>query len=402
MTNATTKYIYDAEGRRVAKENSGTGAVTASYILSLGGDQLDEINGSGAWQHSNIFAMGKLYATYGAEQSQQTTRFHLTDWLGTRRVDLPPSGNATLSCFSYPFGDAYTSGLSCTGSDTDITEQHFTGKQRDNETGNDDFGARYYSSNMGRFLTADDSSDQNPFSPQSWNLYAYGKNGPLIGVDEDGHQYTVCDKNGGNCSHMSDKTFEDDEARDRQNGEYFQGGVMFHRDADGKDVTDGFFVWDGPDARLTPEQLGQIGNEGIGAINWFGKQMLINAATDGLLGVGFKAFEASPLATQIGRNALKGSAGEATVNAMLRLRGYKVVGGQVTVRTTAGIRYVDYIVEKGGEYFAIEVKTGDAVRNASQLTKDGLMESAGGVIGNNGGILQGQTLKLKTIEMRPF
>ena len=65
MTNATTKYIYDAEGRRVAKENSGTGAVTASYVLSLDGDQLDEINNSGAWQHSNIFAMDKLYATYG-------------------------------------------------------------------------------------------------------------------------------------------------------------------------------------------------------------------------------------------------------------------------------------------------------------------------------------------------
>jgi hypothetical protein len=99
---------------------------------------------------------------------------------------------------------------------------------------------------------------------------------------------------------------------------------------------------------------------------------------------------------------MKGAAGEATVNAMLRMRGYKIIGGQVTVRTTAGIRYVDYIVEKGGEYLAIEVKTGDAVRKASQLTKDGLMESAGGTIGNNGGALQGQTLKLKTIEMRPF
>jgi hypothetical protein len=59
-------------------------------------------------------------------------------------------------------------------------------------------------------------------------------------------------------------------------------------------------------------------------------------------------------------------------------------------------------VEKRGEFFAIEVKTGDAVRNSSQLMKDGLMENVGGTIGNNGGVLQGQTLKLKTIEMRPF
>ena len=78
VTNATAKYIYDAEGRRVAKENSGTGAVTASYVLSLNGDQLDEINGSGAWQHSNIFAMGKLYATYGAEHATREPCPHKT------------------------------------------------------------------------------------------------------------------------------------------------------------------------------------------------------------------------------------------------------------------------------------------------------------------------------------
>jgi RHS repeat-associated protein len=187
VTNAAAKYVYDAEGRRVAKENSGTGAVTASYALSLGGDQLDEMNTSGVWQHSNIFAMGKIHATYGVEQSTQTTRFHLNDWLGTRRVDLSPSGSSTLSCFNYPFGDAYTSGLSCTGTDTDITEQHFTGQTRDSETGEDDFGARYYASMMGRFLTADEvRNDAHPGNPQSWNLYAYVHNSPLSFVDPNG------------------------------------------------------------------------------------------------------------------------------------------------------------------------------------------------------------------------
>ena len=46
VTNSATKYLYDAEGRRVAKENSSIGAVTASYALSLGGDELAEMNGS--------------------------------------------------------------------------------------------------------------------------------------------------------------------------------------------------------------------------------------------------------------------------------------------------------------------------------------------------------------------
>ncbi len=183
VTNATTKYIYDAEGRRVAKENSSTGAVIASYALSLGGDELAEMNGSGAWQHSNIFAMGRLFATYGAEASTQTTRFHINDWLGSRRVDLNPSGTVTFSCFNYPYGD----GQSCAGTDADITEQHFTGKMRDAETGDDDFGARYYASNMGRFLTADEvRNDAHPGNPQSWNLYSYVHGNPMSLVDPNG------------------------------------------------------------------------------------------------------------------------------------------------------------------------------------------------------------------------
>ncbi len=255
---------------------------------------------------------------------------------------------------------------------------------------------------MGRFLSPDDGSDQNPLSPQSWNLYSYGRNNPLIGTDADGRQYTVCDSNGNNCSHLDDPTFENDQKKDQQNGEYFQNGSIFHLDADGNHVQDGTYHWDGPDAALTPEQFGQIGNEGMGAINWFARQMVINAATDGLLGVAGQALEASPLATQIGRNALKGGAGEATVKAILRMRGYKIVGEQVSVMTSAGRRVVDFVVEKAGETLAIEVKTGDAVRSASQLAKDAAMESEGGRVGASGGALAGQTLKVRTIEMRPF
>jgi hypothetical protein len=51
---------------------------------------------------------------------------------------------------------------------------------------------------------------------------------------------------------------------------------------------------------------------------------------------------------------------------------------------------------------AIEVKRGGAVRSAAQLEKDAAMESEGALVGNNGGALQGQTLKLKTVEARPF
>jgi RHS repeat-associated protein len=62
----------------------------------------------------------------------------------------------------------------------------YTGKERDAESGNDYFGARYMASGIGRFLTPDDGSDQDASDPQSWNLYAYVRNNPLILTDPDG------------------------------------------------------------------------------------------------------------------------------------------------------------------------------------------------------------------------
>jgi RHS repeat-associated protein len=69
----------------------------------------------------------------------------------------------------------------------------YTGKERDSESGNDYFGARYYASSMGRFMSPDWSAKAEPVpyakldNPQSLNLYAYVGNNPLTRVDVDGH-----------------------------------------------------------------------------------------------------------------------------------------------------------------------------------------------------------------------
>jgi RHS repeat-associated protein len=69
----------------------------------------------------------------------------------------------------------------------------FTGKERDTESGLDYFGARYYSSNMGRWMSPDWASGAEavPYAdftnPQSLNLYEYVGNNPLARVDADGH-----------------------------------------------------------------------------------------------------------------------------------------------------------------------------------------------------------------------
>ncbi len=68
-----------------------------------------------------------------------------------------------------------------------------TGKERDAESGLDYFGARYYASSMGRWMSPDwaDKPEAVPYSsldnPQSLNLYGYVLNNPLSHADADGH-----------------------------------------------------------------------------------------------------------------------------------------------------------------------------------------------------------------------
>ena len=71
----------------------------------------------------------------------------------------------------------------------------FTGKERDAESGNDYFGARYYSSAMGRFMSPDWSATPaavpfaDPADPQTLNQYSYVKNNPLNRTDPNGHNW---------------------------------------------------------------------------------------------------------------------------------------------------------------------------------------------------------------------
>ena len=86
--NGAPAYIYDAEGRRVAKLGAG-GAVTASYILGLGGEQLSEINAAGQWVHSNVFAGGgRLLATYEGPGGAAKAGYHFHS----------PTGSAPTAC----------------------------------------------------------------------------------------------------------------------------------------------------------------------------------------------------------------------------------------------------------------------------------------------------------------
>ncbi len=76
-----------------------------------------------------------------------------------------------------------------------------TGKERDTETGLDYFGARYYASNMGRFMTPDPIMimKQKLRDPQQWNMYSYTRNNPLRFMDPTGMYVASCGNGVKNC-----------------------------------------------------------------------------------------------------------------------------------------------------------------------------------------------------------
>jgi RHS repeat-associated protein len=90
----------------------------------------------------------------------------------------------------------------------------FTGKERDSESGLDDFDKRYNASSMGRFMSPDPvfiSADRLT-DPQSLNLYAYVRNNPLSLVHPTGLDfYLTCQTSdhsgGGQVQNGSDKVW---------------------------------------------------------------------------------------------------------------------------------------------------------------------------------------------------
>ena len=114
-------------------------------------------------------------------QTQDTVIYYHTDAIGSVRMITNANGQVISRHDYLPFGEPWTP-----PANADVRQ--FAGKERDVETGLDYFGARYYSSAIGRFTTADQvlHPENAALNPQLWNKYAYVSNNPLRKVDPDG------------------------------------------------------------------------------------------------------------------------------------------------------------------------------------------------------------------------
>ncbi len=136
---------------------------------------------------------GRLFTSTGDASAGSHAVY--TDHLGTPRLKLHVTTAASEARDDYyPFGQQVNTVVDA------AHDRRFTGKERDAESGLDYFGARYYHSVAGRFLSVDpvlDSAD--PINPQSWNRYTYTFNNSLKYVDPDGLCPVPADTNNTVC-----------------------------------------------------------------------------------------------------------------------------------------------------------------------------------------------------------
>jgi RHS repeat-associated protein len=167
-------YTYDGDGKRVQKSSGKL------YWYGLGSDPLDETDAAGNTNNASFFE----YVFFGGKRiarrdSTNAVSYYFADHLGTARIVASASGTILDDSDFYPFGGerVYTN--------SSPQNYKFTGKERDSESGLDDFGPRYDFSAIGRFM----SPDAGPFHftmPQSLNRYVYALNNPLRYIDPDG------------------------------------------------------------------------------------------------------------------------------------------------------------------------------------------------------------------------
>jgi RHS repeat-associated protein len=175
-------YIYDAEGRRVGKTD-GT-----RYVVGLGGQVIDALSGT-TWTRTEVYAGGRHLATATAAG----VAFDHGDWIGTERARTSAVGELCQETSSEPYGDMAQSATPAGTSACSPTPDFLTGKPRDTESNLDAFGARYFSSMYGQWMSPDWSAEPVavPYAslgnPQSLNLYAYAGGDPIDGEDPDGH-----------------------------------------------------------------------------------------------------------------------------------------------------------------------------------------------------------------------
>ncbi len=168
--SSTTTYSYNGNGERITKNNE-------YYLRDYAGRELAIYNNTADTLKSvNLFGNGMIGIYLSGEDKSM---YFAKDHLGTVRTTINETGEIENATDYYPYGEEITGRSVNYGQ---LAKYKFTGKERDTETSYDYFGARYYDSQLGRWLQVDPLADKYP----GWSPYNYVLNNPLRFVDPKG------------------------------------------------------------------------------------------------------------------------------------------------------------------------------------------------------------------------
>ncbi len=186
----TTTFTYDALGRNVEQNRSGT---YYQIVYAPTGGKLAIMTGQNL-QQAFIPLPGRAVAEY---LSWGLSHYRHPDWLGSDRLASSSSGHTIVSGAAYaPFGEPYAQPSGGNG------ELSFTGANKDTIWLQYDFPARQYDPRQSRWMSPDPGGLMavDLTSPQSWNRYGYVANSPLSTIDPLGFRGCAVDGVEAPCS----------------------------------------------------------------------------------------------------------------------------------------------------------------------------------------------------------
>ncbi|MGE0751635.1 MAG: SpvB/TcaC N-terminal domain-containing protein [Variibacter sp.] len=184
-----TWYVYDASGQRVRKVTEAASGDLREQRIYLKGFEVYRREGADPLVRETLHITDDAQRvasietrTQGADASaQRLIRYQFTNQLGSAVLELDHLAQV-ISYEEYtPFG---CSSFQAVRSQTETPRRYrYIGKERDEESGLQYHGARYYAPWLGRWVSTDPKGiDGGP------NLYVYANNSPVLLLDRDGKQ----------------------------------------------------------------------------------------------------------------------------------------------------------------------------------------------------------------------
>ncbi|MGH7953765.1 MAG: RHS repeat-associated core domain-containing protein, partial [Limisphaerales bacterium] len=375
-------YLYD--GNLVVQERDANNNVLATYDRGL------DLSGS----LQGAFGVGGLLAR--------------TDIKGTIFYHSDGVGNVTTLYDKYQtlegryLYDPYGNIVGKWGAYADVNRYRYSSKEF-NPLGIYDFGGRFYDPNIQRFLNRDPLGEVSGI-----NLYGYVGNNPLNLIDPYGlswfSDFGDWELNTANKAKELFTGNPCDYHLDPNSLQYLSNqagvGVTPLTDQNGNPVDAADLALDIFAQPLIALTTGGLGDLADAADLAAGGDLLANGAE-----AVSPEIEGATTVAQSGvqLNRAAGLAAEAQAAKDLVAEGNTILGSQVAARTSEGLRVIDHLIQTpSGDIVTVEVKSGNATRNASQLLKDSLMSTEGAVlVGKNAPeALQGTRIVIQTVERR--